>query len=346
MDFKNHQVLQPNSQVIKLFCNFNQPFREWSPFWRSSKNKSFWFHPVSECAVPSTWKISSFLVNSCSCFKVTLIQPSLIPAYHPICFLSSTPTSPADHWSTTPPVFIVTYPHLSSSPSPHAADFTIHHYNHSFKNTLSSFVLSLSEVFTPQNTKLCQIQPHPFSRSLKFILNSWLWYKASHSTGTTGLSLSKLVFLFSEMIIFTSSCMYPSPTLTLTLPFLIYASWRKSEAIRMKHPPPTIRSTNVPAPVSIFSLVLSTCDLEPVPSWLLNITAVLITICATSSSSSINIKTCLYYLLFNIPWTPMYLLWLPVYAHLYNKQKSPRVSWLLYPQFLESTPARLSPPTF
>lgn len=95
MDFENHQFLQPNSQVIKLFCNFNQPFREWSPFWRSSKNKSFWFNPVSECAVPSTWKISSFLVNSCSSFKVSLIQPSLTPAYQPFSSLSSAPTSPS-----------------------------------------------------------------------------------------------------------------------------------------------------------------------------------------------------------------------------------------------------------
>lgn len=95
-DFENLQVMQPYSPVTELSCNFNQPFREGSPFWRSSRNKSFWFNPVSmQFLIPERF----LLVNSCSSFKVGLIQPSLIPTCHLFCSLSSAPVHHCCHFT-------------------------------------------------------------------------------------------------------------------------------------------------------------------------------------------------------------------------------------------------------
>lgn len=126
------------------------------------------------------------------------------------------------------------------------------------------------------------------------------------------------------------------------LHLLIYASQRKAEAWRMKHPPLPTRSPNSPAlfPCSHLSFLLviwiqSPLDFSTSLLYLLHFPCIRLSLFCLIS---ISIKTCPYYLPFNIPLTATYLLWLHVYAHLFNKQKFavstctfatvPSVSWV------------------
>lgn len=167
-------VLQPNSQEISCSVIIISPSEDDHHFEEPLKtNRSFWFNPVSECAVPSTWKIS-FLVNFCLSLKVSLIQPSLTPAYRPFCSLSSASTAtllplhPADHRSTDSFCFhyytsTTCLPVLPLRPQIAPSIIII--------TPLKTPLSCLSAVFTPENPKPCQIQPYPFSISL----NSLLW---------------------------------------------------------------------------------------------------------------------------------------------------------------------------
>lgn len=130
------------------------------------------------------------------------------------------------------------------------------------------------------------------------------------------------------------------------------ASLRKSAAIRMKHPPLPTRSVNLLAPISTFLAVLSTCGLDPVSSWPPIITHAFFTVHPCHRLPlfclSISIKTCLCYLPFNTPLTPIHLLWLHVYMHVVTTNCGNVVSMCIYltSQSFESTPVELSPPTF
>ena len=106
----------------------------------------------------------------------------------------------------------------------------------------------------------------------------------------------------------------PAPLWTWLVPH------KKSEAIRLKHPSLPSRSVKLLTPISTFSAGSFYLCLEPVPSWLLIITPVFITVHPCNRLSffcliSTSIETCLCYLPFNAPLTPIYLLWLHVYMH-------------------------------
>lgn len=94
-------------------------------------------------------------------------------------------------------------------------------------------------------------------------------------------------------------------------------------------------------------------------SWLPNISPAFITVYPAANSlfflTSINIKTCPCYLPFNTPLTPIYLLWLQVYAQFYNSlcekivfmcfftTLPPTISWLHSSQtFFSSTAVLMS----
>lgn len=136
------------------------------------------------------------------------------------------------------------------------------------------------------------------------------------------------------MTIFTSSCMLPDPLWA----WLYLSDLCLMEKIRSHQNETPSSSNHIDKPTCTCFHIL-TCPFslwsDLIPPWLLNITSVFITIYLCSQLFLFHQQKHMpYHLPFSIPLTPTYLLWLHVYAHLYNKQKSPCVSWLQTPSFL------------
>lgn len=209
MDFENHQVLEPNSQAIKLSRNNHHFEGPWKTiiliqccvwlyltllFLRipAHLSRSVWFNLL--------WPLPT-----------TLSAPSLVP-----------PTAQRLPIHRSLPFSLLFIP----------------------LKTLIFLSLSLSGVFTPQNLKPGWIQPSSFLTSVNS-LKSWPWSLAWHSTGTT-ISLGKFIFLFSEMTLHTFF-LHPVPSPPWTWLHLLWLTPHWENQKPSESPAPSNRSTNLPA---------------------------------------------------------------------------------------------------
>lgn len=200
------------------------------------------------------------------------------------------------------------------------------HYYSRLKKPLSPCP-PLSGVFTPQNLKPGWIQLSPFSTSVNS-LKSWPCSLAWHSTGTIEPTSPLVHFPISEMTVFIPySCIQSHPHHELdSISSLTYASLRKSEATRMKHPllPTDLQTYPHYFQSQLLFLFVTNTDrtvltqwllglLDPFSSGLLHVTLVFITVHPCNKLSLfrlifISIKSCPCYILSNTPLTPRYLL--------------------------------------